>query len=298
MPWDTAHIYEHAFIFEYQERLRQAGLIAQVTSSISGETFETVIFISVLFRNEQASRVMKAYLAQGAMPSQKTINHALSNIENEERSSITVKNHPKLLSQLEQLVDTPWRLVKNIEPVFVDSQAVSPDKKSVELKLSEKDFIDFEIFISLRDASLEDVAVFNRLSGFIVDAACEQLSIDFQAYFNDDDSLVRLDKKRLCFTSRIELTVKNTVKSTDIETSAQAGINKLLDSTNMKVMKDTLRAWSHDPRSYGVLINYYRYSGLIAGAENIEKLAGADRMRSIISMLEIKASRRVRHNKA
>lgn len=292
ISWDVAHLYEHAFIYEYQKRLRKTGLIAQVTSSISGETFEAVIFIDMLFRTDEAASLMQYHLNSEAAPSEESIAHAIKSIENEERSNATVSDTLGLSAQLKVLAETPWQSVEAIEPTFVDDRPLSSTNHPLTLEPNKKDFINLEVIVSLKDASIEEAATFNRLSGFVIDAICEEIGLRHQAYFDEDDSLVRLDIEQLCFTSRIGFTVKSSVKSADIKNAAQAGVSKLLDDENMKAIQEALHAWADDPRAYSVIKDYYRYSGLLAGAKDIENLASIERIKSILGKLKIDIAER------
>lgn len=288
MDWGVAHLYEHLLIQTFQNYIEKLGYSPYLYGWVAGETFQDVIFIEYGFYNPKVEKLFEKFINSEDRIDSSLIHNEVVRIEAEEGSLINVSNHKVLVKKLQELAEHAFVSVEKDSDIVITGDSQNSISLITQNK-SKKSFKDITITVGLGEASLEEKALFLRMTPIIFDLlnslvyskGLYQKHISWPIYKNNHDAMLAFS----VYTIK-----KSTYTNKELETLI---IDALLEADFTKHEKE-LQCYAHGFMSTPLWntfpIDYFRYTGILVSRKNVAELLTVDNIQSVIKRLKINVS--------
>ncbi len=284
LPTDVCHIYEHWFYMTFRKRVSERlkidpGLIGM----LAGETYGELIFFECYLYDERLNRLFKEFIADKYLDEDR-LKVSLDQCAAEERVSITITNKSLFDKQIKQLIGTPFQEGSDLKPfVYADTLKSKDSPLSIHKDAKRYKCIGIEIGLA-KGASLEDRALYLRLYVIIQDIVSAFLQANGW-YHHKSIDLKDIDNHM--FTALSFILPKPNFTNKQIENDIKLHLRSLDVSLAMPYIAAHFHEFANNPFLQGEPRHSLHYIDVVAGNRAIAELATKDRIKRIISNLEV-----------
>lgn len=284
--WDVAHLYEHLVTRSFQSHLESLGIHPGLIGSVSGDTFEHVIFLQAIFYDKQVAEAYKHFLEMPSLTDSSFIPQMLLEIEIENKEHLNMKDKSELESQLGSLSATPWMNNAAITNRIVDESTTLPDAPFV-IKRSAKDFRDIVVSTYAKSDDLDEneQILFLRLSVIIGDIIGYTIRKELPGAYHV--GLSPISKVNANMGSAQHIRFPRNVTLRQIQETAEQALLDINVQQAMPLISAQLDEFADRATWRNIVVDYYRHTGVLTNNNHISSLATPERIASIISKLKV-----------
>lgn len=284
--WDIAHLYEHAFVYEFYSYLSKNGVDPAVFGWLDAQTFEHSIFIFGAFYNKKIADLFNQFITQNNVPNI-PIEKIVKELGVEDNVIYTINNEKEAKSQLEIMNKLPWIDVESLTSAdhIDESQNIfSPLSKGKSAKSYKKLIISFYVD---KGNSTEN-ALFIRYSVIIDDIISIALYLNTICHGLESSPVYEGDKSNL---TRIKsVAFQKTISIDLVKMICEKAIKDFDVENNYQYIKDHFTTFAEQPTWRDFSIEYFRHTGILASNKYISSLCTVKNIKSLMSKIKIKVN--------
>ncbi len=284
--WDVAHLYEHLVTRSFQSHLESLGVNPGLIGSLSGDTFEHIIFLNATFYDKSVADTYEHFMKTSAPTDSSFIPQALREIESEEKETFTLARDGEFDSQLASLAALPWVDNAKTASGVVDESTTLPDAPFV-IKRSAKDFRDIVVstYVKSDDLDEDGQVLFLRLSVIIGDIIGYTIRKELPGAYHVGLSPISKVNANMGSTQRIRFPRNVTLRQ--IQETAEQALLDINVQQAMPLISAQLDEFADRATWRNIVVDYYRHTGILTNNNHISSLATPERITSIISKLKV-----------
>jgi len=281
----VAHIYEHLVIHSFHAYLESLGIHPGLIGSVSGETFEHVIFLNAIFYDKEVADAYESFLASPTLVDISSIQQMILECGAEDRVTLAFEDRAVFDAQLDSLIKIPWTNNSLVETHYVDETSTS--EAVFQAKRTAKDFKDVALgFYAATDTLDQDEqTLFLRLSVIVGDIIEIAIRKELHGAYCVGRAPVSIDGAAIL--SATHLRIKKNVPLASIKKAAQDALSSLDMQSAMPLIAAHFEEFADRATWKTFVIDYYRHTGILTNNANIASLATQERIESIFSKLKI-----------
>jgi hypothetical protein len=281
----VAHIYEHLVIHSFHAHLESLNIHPGLIGSVSGETFEHVIFLNAIFYDKKVSDTYESFLASPTLVDIASLQQMILECETEDKVALTLEDRVMFDRQLDSLMSTPWTNNSLVETHYVDETSTS--EAIFQTKRTAKDFKDVALgFYADTDALDQDEqTLFLRLSVIVGDIIEVAIRKELHGVYCVGRAPISIDDAAML--SATHLRIKKNIPLTSIKKAAQDALSTIDVQSVMPLIAAHFEEFADRATWKTFVIDYYRHTGILTNNPAISSLATQERIESIFSKLKI-----------
>lgn len=294
--WDVAHLYEHLFTYAFQSYLQSIGLHPGVSGSISGDTFEHIIFINAIYYDKRVADAYNYFLSTPTLVNTSFTSQALLEIETEEKITLTTKNKARLDAQLHSLILKPWMENTSLPSnTILDTKITSTPEEVFEVNRTAKKYRDVIVGIYADINRLDDSeqVLFLRLSIIIGDIINYAIRSKLHSLYHFGSSPISKDREIMGNMHHFRFSRKVSLKL--IKETAEDALHTIDIQSAIPLITAQFDEFANSAVWNSVVVDYYYHTGILTNTKHISSLATPQRVMSILSKIEIHV-RAMHHN--
>ena len=285
IPLEAAHIYEHLFIESFRKyAVHTLGIDDAVIGYIGGETFENVLFIEAWFYESSVSDLFEAYILKNSYDN-KLIDTAIKQCEAEGRFSLAVLDQKAFTSTFETLNSLPW-IDGTTLPVTSYEKSESAESDSLfQIHKNAKHFKSITISPYLVDASVEDVALYRRLSVIVHDIV--DSVIRAHGWYEPDSYPIKQAGTFTHTVTGVTLPVGD-MSNHAIEDEIESRLHDFDIKKNFSLIKAHFNYFAAQPTWIGDMRNDLHRIDVMVGNEVVNELATEVNIARLLSRIQVR----------
>lgn len=276
--WQSAHLFEHLFVTGFYRFLSDHSVSPVLFGWLSAETFESCIYIDGGFYDPYAATLMQEYISQLPDFSSGDIEHALEQMQAEEKVLLTVVDKQLLIECVKKLSKRTWDTTLEM---------VSGSKRLITAKRSAKEFKDIIVTVYADELTPEEQKVFLRLNVVIIDTVSSVVVTKNTAY-SQGNSPVALQDSTMAYMSKF--TLRRHVRApslASINTDIQQAIRDIGVAANMSALNKHIAVFAKEALWRAMPLEYYRNTGIVTTVSEIASLTTKERVTSILGKIRV-----------
>lgn len=287
-PWDIAHLFEHLIIRMSRDHLHENGYSRDFLGWFSGATFDECLFLDASFYQAEAAQVFDNFMQNIPVPTSKQLENSIKTVEAEEKSHFQISKE-QLSHEMAKLARRPWN------ESYSQTDTAEADK-NITLRSGTKDFRDVSIIVMSESLSLEEKKLLMRLRTIIIDVINNKLLYDYAAYSRGDSPLYIRDNIGK-FLSVYTVT-RAPGRLTGLAAELTSYINDYPIRDHERELRIHFDTFADEALWQEMVVEYYRYGGVITTVEEIGSLASLDNVENIFKKIKIGAKTASNHEKS
>jgi hypothetical protein len=282
-PHEIAHLYEHWFIMSfYKYAYEKSGMHGGVIGYVGGETYNNIVFIEAWFYDEAAGRLFEEFCAREILDSG-LLATCLQQCQAEGRELWDIDDHTLLDNQLDGLRQLTWRIENDIEPYIYSDQS-SNDRLPITIRKAASHYKAVTIVANLKDAPIEDQAVFLRLYVIIADIIGQY--VQRKGWRALDTLSPRLNKDGIYTIVGVSLP-RGLLSNNQLSTEVTGYLRQFDVSAYSGLFQAHFAEYAHQPLWKGRIYVGLHDTNVISSNRSIAELATDERIHRIFQSLAI-----------
>jgi hypothetical protein len=282
---DIAHLYEHLVIYSFQLHLKSLGIYPGLIGSISGETFEQVIFLNATFYDQRVADAYKHFLIAPQSVDAALIPQMLAECEVEDGVTFEIQDKDEMNVQLNSLVAMSW--VDNDFAVshFIDETKVP--EVALNTKRTAKEFRDISLGFYFESEALDqdEETLFLRLSVIIEDIVNFGIREKVHGMYHMGRAPISIYNDAMI--GGMHLRFKKDVSLRLIKEVAESVLTSFDMVSAVPFIMAQFKEFADRATWKNSVIDYYRHTGMVTSNAYIASLATPERIASIMSKIRI-----------
>jgi|GEM_PF-3050998 len=286
IDWGVAHLYEHLLIRSFHELVSKKGYSPYLYGWVGGETFQDVMFVEYGFYNPDIERLFIDFMDGHHRINLDSLDNEITRLEAEDNVIITVKDK----KQLERVLNDMDKAIFIRVDANSDIEQLPELRKGNSLMLQErrskKSFKQVTIAVGLPDASLEDKALFLRLTPIIFDAMNERL-FNLGAYENEASWPVCNTPHSAMLAHAIYTVKRGAISNNELTAIAKEALRGISLRSHEHELGYYASGFVDTPNWHTFPVDYFRYTGILVSKDQIAKLLTVPNVENILQRLKV-----------
>lgn len=285
MDWGVAHLYEHLLIQSFRDVVAANGYSPYLYGWVGGETFEGVMFIEYGFYNPDIEKLFIRYMQQTPRVNLAMLKNEVLRAEAENMALIDVADFEQLKFRLRDMDRTKFTNVED-EGSIEQSDDVQRVQSIIKEKRSKKSFRQVTVLIGLPSASLEDKALFTRLTPMVFDAI--NAGLFNEGMYENEVSWPVYNKPHDAMLAHHMYTIKKgLLTNKGMKTTVQKALTGMRIKNHKKELEFYIDGFASTPDWHTFPTEYFRHTGLLVSRQRIRQLFTTKNVERVIGSLEV-----------
>lgn len=286
MDWGVAHLYEHLLIRSFHELVGVKGYSPYLYGWVGGETFQDVMFIEYGFYSSAVEQLFANFMNGHQRIKLTALDNEITRLEAEDNVIITVKNRKQLEQMLHGMDQATF--IKVDATNSIEQLAEAAENSSVlQEKRSKKSFKQVAVVVGLPSASLEEKALFMRLTPIIFDAIDRKL-FDMGLYQNETSWPLYSIPHDAMLAHAIYTVKRGTMLNKYIEVAAKEALKEINLHGHEQELRYFADGFAGTPNWHTFPMDFFRYTGIFTSREQIAKLLTVSNAQSVLQKLKVR----------
>lgn len=287
---DIAHLYEHLLIRKFQSVLVLAGFSPYLYGWVEGETYRNIMFIDYGLYNPKVEELFLEFMGRKTRIDYSFVDLEIARIGTEALSTVTVLNKEELIKDLARLDKQPFinlqeNTTNKLYQMGEPETQVKPELFTE--KRSKKSFRKVAVVAGIEDMTLEEKAIFLRLTPILTDCITNSL-YDLGMYGNDYSGPKYNSKFNAMLVYKTFTIRRSTYSNYDIQKAAAQAIANIDLSNSAYELQCYLDGFLSTPNWATFPLDYFRDTGMVVSKKQICELITADNVHKLLERIQIK----------
>lgn len=290
MDWGVAHLYEHLLIRSFRERVEANGYSPFLYGWVSGETFEGVLFIDYGFYNPEVEELFVKFMQDTPRINLTNLENEILRIQAEDRVLVDIGNKKRLMELLKEMDKTTFTNINDGSEVRQIDDTPLSHASLIKDRRSSRAFKQVTVAVGLPQASLEEKAIFLRMTPIIFDTIDSALFSE-GLYQNEVSWPVHNKHHDSMLAHAIYTLRKGTASNKNLEKIVHEALAGIELGGNEEEIKYYANGFVGTPNWHTFPIDYYRYTGIIVSKRQIAELFKVEKLQELVSRLRVQVTR-------